>query len=261
MAQDATNDDTAIIALTTGTITLQTGQAVTVQIEVLDVRELWLANIEVQYDPAQLYIIGTRSGTPVRRGTLLDPAQALVLRNRVADDTLQYTQSLVNPAEPVSGAGVIGTFEIFPLQAGDSQLTFNAVSLTRVLFETDESGQRLGTQTETINFAVAPLTLSISGPDATPPPEETATPTPSPTIDPNFVTGGEQTIEPEPPTPTPLPVVTLRPRTPTPTATPVVPPVTEVEAADNQPVLLVAVSLIVIALVGLIGLFVVSRRR
>lgn len=158
---------------------LQTGQEYEVRIWVENVSALWLANLEISYDPALIYVLGTRAGSPVQAGTFWGTENTGSLLNMVEGDQITFAQSMFNPAEPVSGSGVIGVFRIYPLAAGSTEIRFaTGTTLTRTIFDTS-SGQRIATASEEIAFTPVLLQLTITGASVTPPPEETATPTPT----------------------------------------------------------------------------------
>jgi hypothetical protein len=251
----AQND--TLLALQSATPTLQTGQAYTVTIQLEAIQELWLADVDIQYDPDMLYIIGTASGQPVTAGDIFG-AGSLTLDNRVLEDTVFYTASRVAPQDPFSGSGVLGNFQIFPLKAGTTQLSFRTAQMTKVNF-VEQNGRRVGESTTSLPFTPVLLELTIMGDSVTPPPEFTATPTASPTLDPALLPA-ESTAAVEPT----LVNVTAAPRPIlTPTATPLT--LLETPAAPNAAgsvplIMLVAVGIIGLAVVGL-GILAWLRRK
>jgi hypothetical protein len=212
---------TPVLSLTAATTTLQTGTTYPVDIRLDDVSDLWLASVEITYDPDYVYILGTQSGSPVKSGDLFDPAEASVIGNSVQNDTIMFTYSQFAPADPVNGSGVLGSIQIFPLQAGTTQLRFRKAELTKVHFE-EQDGRRVGVSTSEIAFTPVLLELTITGEMVTPPPEHTATPTASPTADVALLFV-ENSATPEStlvnvtaaprPSDTPQPLVTLTPAT------------------------------------------------
>lgn len=247
----AQQDPQAQAALVTDNTTVETGQFYEVRIDVRDVSDLWSANFFVRYDPTMLYIVGTESGSPVQLGDFFPVGLSMpgqVIFNTVLESNdVQFTPTLFNPAEPVSGSGTIGTFQIFPLQAGTTQLRFNATDMSQLRVELDDQGERVGASTEPISVLPILLDLTINGDPATPPPEATATHTPIPT-------GTPAPDETEAPTAT-LFNATAAPITPVPEAP------TEVPSGAIPPILLVAIGLIAVGGVGLVILLIVARRR
>lgn len=242
------------ITLALPSINLTTGQAYPVDLTLTNVNELWLVNIEIEYDPTKLYILGTQSGRPIKAQGVLNPSEVFEARNQVQSGTLIYTTSLLAPANPSSENGVLGRFEVYPLVAGETILTFNVVEAVRVSFEGDGEIRQMTGQ----NFLpVAPvnLTLSITGDDAQIPVEATATPQPTPTEQIAIINSGQGN---EPTVQATFVQGLVLTATPTPQLSLIEDTTTDV---GTSPVVLVAVVLIVIALLGLGALFVMSRRK
>jgi len=239
-----TAQDEVFISLNAATADLQTGQEYEIQIQVENVVDLWRVTSAIQYDPALVYVTGTVSGSPVTVGDFMSSAPTLTARNQVNDEMLQYTVSrLGSTVDPVSGTGIVGTFRIYPIAPGTTQLLFSDASLGQLV--TADDGTR-----STIDLPVTPilLDLTITG-DPVPIPDE-ATPTPAPTTTP-ILAQPDTTVDPNPPTEEPLVNVTRAPEAPTDE----IPP-----AESNNSLILIAVLLVVVALVGLVALFFVYRR-
>ncbi len=240
---------TTFLSLNLDATTLQTGEIYTVQVVVENVSNLWIADVEISYDPTQLYVFGTRAGSPVEAGSFLRDNPILAPRNRVNENTVQYTVSLLAPAEPLQGTGVIGTFRIFPLRAGTTQLQFQRAELTGVIFQETSEG-RVASDPIDIAFTPVLLDLSLQGEDVPVPPEVTATPRPSPTTIAEATEEAFASVTPEPT----LPNITRVPVTPTPA--PEVPTV-----LTANPLALVALVVVVITGIGLLVLLVIYLRR
>lgn len=239
-----TAQDEVFISLNAATLDLQTGQEYEIQIQVENVVDLWRVTSAIQYDPALVYVIGTVSGSPVTVGDFIGSAPTLTARNRVNDDALQYTVSRLGSAvDPVSGTGVVGTFRIYPIAPGTTQLLFTDASLGQLVTAAD------GTR-GTNDVPVTPilLELTITG-EPVPIPDE-ATPTPAPTTTP-ILAQPDSTVEPAPPTEEPLVNITRAPDTTAEEALP---------AEPNNSLIVIAVVLVVVALFGLVALFFLYRR-
>ncbi len=238
-----------LLQLQAETTALETGQPYTVNIVVNDVVELWGAEVRIAYDPQRVYIIGTRSGSPVDVGEFLgdDTFTARNVVDATAGQVAYAVSRLGRDVDPVSGSGVIGSFDVYPLQAGETELRFSSASLVRLDFDLDENGQRTNVTSEQLPFTPVLLPLTITGETVEPPSEATATPMPTATLDPNFALE-DTTEEPEP--------------TPLVNATPV-PPQPDDAAAQpaDLPLLPIAVGLIAFSVLGLILLVIVYRRR
>jgi len=244
-------DGDTLLSIRADTNTMETGQNYTIRIEVDNILEFWSANIEIEYDPEQLYVIGTRSGSPVQVGDFL-ANNNIVIFNSVDAETgrITFTPSLIAPEIPVGGSGLLGTFQVVPLLAGETQLSFTSAQLSTITLGTDDAGNRVVTDTQFLSFLPVRLDLTISGDPATPPPEATATPTTTTTIDP-FLVRGEETEAAE----ATLVNVTAAPASPTPVSLPVE------QSSQTNPLLLLGISLIVFATAGLVVLYIIARSR
>jgi hypothetical protein len=248
-AQDAP----PVISLEMGDTALQTGQPYEVSLRLDNAADIWLADVTISYDPALVYVIGTQSGSPLGQGDLFAP-EAVVLFNRVDRGQVRYLISQLAPADPISGGGVVARFRIYPLSAGQTQLTISAAELTRVTFAVGADGQRTASSPEPVAPAVTVLDLTITGETVEPPPEATATPTPTATATP-FVPELADT-----PVPTAtLEVVTVAPRTATPTPEAV--SAAPEDAGGAQPLVIVLAAVVVITGLALVAMLVLYVRR
>lgn len=242
LAFTAYAQDETLLSLQSETSALETGQTYTVNIVVDNVDSLWGVDLQISYDPQQIYIIGTRSGSPVAVGTFLEGR--VFLAGNAVDSALSQVSYTVTrlgaETEPVSGSGIIGSFEIYPLQAGETEIRFSGATLVSLNAER---------QTGTIAFTPVLLPLSITGDPVEPPSEATATPMPTETIDPNLLPADAT----EEPTPTELVNATPIPRDEEPTAD-------EPTESTELPLLPIAIGLIGVGGVGLLLLFVFRRR-
>lgn len=241
-----------LLSLQSSQTDLQTGQQYSVEVHIDNISQLWLADIEIAYDPKLIYILGTKAGSPVKLGLLWTPGESTtIVRNSVIGSKVVYTVSMLAPADPVSGTGTLGSFQIYPLAAGTTEITFSKGNLLKADFATDESGQRIGTGSQTLSFTPVLLKLNITGPKVDPPQEATATPIPTDTLTPTATLLPVTTVA----TPTPLANVTAQP---TPVGTPLsLLPVPE--QVNNSAVLVLSILLALVA-VGLVILLIVWSR-
>lgn len=248
-------DDPTYLSLDPEATDVQTGQEYVVTIQVDNVSDLWMASMEIMYDPEKVYIMGTKAGSPVAIGSFLSSDASITVLNRVEDDRLIYMASRLAPAEPVSGSGTVGTFRIYPLAPGTTTLSFYSAKMIATTF-TVEGETRVVDEEYEIDFTPAMVELNVTGEQVEPPSEATATPTLTPTI-------SGPPVETRAPEDTPLPNVTMAPQTeaPTPGAA-----VTEPEEGEDDNALLKIVLIAVVALavagvlIALIVLFRSSRR-
>ena len=237
-----------ILALKSDTTAVETGQYYPLTLYLQDVSEVWQINAVIEYDPTLVYVIGTIAGSPMSAGDFFSEDPAIVIRNGVKSGQITYTQSLVAPATPKTGSGIVASFQIYPLSAGTSQIRFTTAELKKVNFTQNTDGSREVSSTEDIPVLPAFIELTITG-ETVPPPDE-STPTPEATATSELGGRGEDaTAEPT------LVNVTLAPDAP-----PTLIPELDVEG-DSLPILPIALGLLVVGILGGIGLFVSSRRR
>lgn len=232
----------ALLRLIMSETALQTGQTYDVTIQVEGAPSVWVATAEIDYDPTQFYIIGTRAGSPVRLGALFPGESSLIARNAVERGRVVFTASLLSPAPPASGSGSVGTFRIYPLRAGAAQLTFSRVSITTFL--------EGSAQPQSIDVTPVLLDLTITGETVEPPDEATATPAPTETPRAALPQGERETEM-------PLVNITLAPVTATPTAPPAPAPV----EPEGGSMMAAAIAAAVIGASGILVLLLVWLRR
>jgi hypothetical protein len=182
-AQDSTAAPSGTLALNITETNLQTGQYYDVTLAFEAVSEAWLLSTEITYDPQVLYVYGTQSrSAAITPGNFFDSTLSVILQNYVLDNKLNYLVSLVAPAEVTQGSGIVGTFRIFPLTSGVTTLSITNIEISSVTFT--RNGEQLSASNPyPVIVTTRDLTLTISGEQATPPPEPTPTPyiPPSPT--------------------------------------------------------------------------------
>jgi len=171
-------EQTTYLSLEADTTELQTGQEYTIRIQVDNVPSLWLATVEIAYNPEKLYVMGTVAGQPVDVGPLFADGPALDVRNTVADSRISYTVSQLAPSDVLSGSGVLGTFRVYPIAPGPATLSFEQANITTMTF-TGEGEQRVGSEPHPVPFTPVLLELNITGDPVVPPVEATPTPQPA----------------------------------------------------------------------------------
>lgn len=125
--------------------TLVTGQATTVDVIAEDVSNLYGAEVHLRFDPALVRLEDAdpqQEGVQLTPGSLLDPGQGFVVANRADNQvgTAVFAVTLVNPAPPVEGGGVVARLTLTPLQPGALRLELENVKLvTRDLQTLDVS--------------------------------------------------------------------------------------------------------------------------
>jgi hypothetical protein len=181
--------DTIRVTISSPSTALQTGQYYDMGIRLDGANDLWLINVEIQYDPTALYIVGTQSGQPFTQTSLFDLGGSVVIRNEARDNFMRYTISMIAPSPSTSGSDNVATFRVYPLKGGETTLEFIVVEAVRVFIEGEGETRSMTGQTY---LPVAPenITFTVTGDTVEIPPEATATPLPTPTDLP-FVPGSQ----------------------------------------------------------------------
>jgi hypothetical protein len=112
------------------------GSTVTISVNVEDVSQLYGAEIHLAFDASKLEVIDLdpqREDIQVKPGSLLNPERGFVAVNQAdnAKGTLDYAITLLSPASPVDGGGVIIEEIRFKcLSRGTSSVRFTGVKLS-----------------------------------------------------------------------------------------------------------------------------------
>jgi hypothetical protein len=238
--------NTTYLSLQTESTVLQTGQSYEIRIQADSVVDLWLASVDITYDPSMIYVVGAKTGSPVQIGSLFTPSGSVIVLNQAKDQHVQYTASQLVPSEPLTGSGVIGTFKIYPLKAGNAVISFQQGELISVTFTGESDNRQM--QTHKPPFSAVQLALTIMGGPVTPPVEASATLEPTATSSAPIFTqpAAQSTLENLSFLPTPQPTV---PR-----------PASTVSSNNDTGLIFLAGGLIVIAILGL-GILMAFGRR
>lgn len=144
---------------------LVTGQPVTVDVMAEGVSNLYGAEIHLRFDPSAVRLEDAdpqQEGVQLIPGSLLDPAQGFVVANRSDNQagTAVFAVTLVNPASPVEGGGLVAQLTFVPLRPGALQFELEKVKLvTRDLQTLDVSLS--GLEVQVGGQAIAPSPSGI----------------------------------------------------------------------------------------------------
>jgi hypothetical protein len=241
-----------VLSLNALTNNLQTGQDYEITIRVDNAPDFWTADLVLNYDPSLIYIVGTKSGSPIKAGEIFPSESSVIVQNSIQNNRLVYVVSKVGETTPAAGSGIIGRFHIYPIAPGKAQITFNRAQLV-ALSSYDPSA--VNVSTVPIASTAVLLDLVISGNSVEAPSEATATPLPTETPTPFGGIGGNITRQ-----PTLVNVTAASPadQTSVPLATLAVP--TENETASRSLILILAIVVMVIGGIGSIIVFFLWRR-
>lgn len=179
-AAPASAADTSV-TLNAGTQTLALGEEVAVEVVIADAVDLYGASVHLTFDPAVLEVVDADpglEGVQVIPGSFPGPSEQPgdILVN-VADNaagTVDYGYTLLDPAPPVSGSGVLATVRFRGIGEGTSP-----VALAAALWGTAGGPVPADTQGTTLEVGGTPAgspTPATATPTAVPP-TPTATPT------------------------------------------------------------------------------------
>lgn len=228
-----------ILRLETASTALQTGQEYEIAIHVDDAPDFWTTDIALGYEPALLYVMGTRAGSPVQLGELYPPESSVTVQNAVQNNQVSFVISKVGETSPASGSGVIGRFRIFPIAPGTTQITFSRANLVG-LTSYDANATNVGTVP--VEAVPVLLELTITGDPVAPPSEATATPSPTDTPTPFAPIAGQVNEQ-----------ATVENLAQAPVAAP--------QTDSQPPIVPILIGVMVVSALVLIVLFVLWRRR
>jgi hypothetical protein len=154
------------ISLEPPNATIQGCETISVGIWITDVADLYGADVRLSFDATVLEVVDAdsgKSGVQLEHGNLLTDTDSLrfVVRNRAENitGTIEYAVTQLNPAEPVTGSGVLAIIWLRGSGTGTSDLDFTYHKLANRDGETITSSTATGTVTTT---APGSPTLSIS---------------------------------------------------------------------------------------------------
>src|SRR5262249_3747478 len=113
------------LSLSIPTTNLQTGQDYEIAICVDNAPDFWTADVALNYDPSLVYVVGTKSGSPITPGELFPSESSIVVQNVVRNKQVSVVVSRVGETTPATGSGIIGKFHIYPIAPGKTQITFS----------------------------------------------------------------------------------------------------------------------------------------
>jgi hypothetical protein len=158
-------------------LALQAGETAAVSIHVEGASNLYGVEIHLSFDPAIVQIVDADADEPgvqTEPGDLMSIDQGFLVANRVDNTTgkLLFGLTLLNPAPPVSGDGILLAFELEALAAGTSDLVLSPVILA------SPQGEELPSSVEH-----GRVTVGGAEANATPVPSNTPAPLATPTAE------------------------------------------------------------------------------
>jgi hypothetical protein len=108
--------------------------SIAVEVRAAGVVDLYGAEVRLRYDPRVLAVQDAdpqQEGIQIEPGNLLDPKNGFVVANKVDEQagTVLFAVTLINPAKPVSGDGVLARVTFKRLGAGKSTIAVEGAKL------------------------------------------------------------------------------------------------------------------------------------
>jgi len=181
---DSQKMQTAQIFLMPASSVLALGDTVIVEIRVQDVVDLYAVDLHLTFDPAVLQVDDAdgnpANGVQIESGDFLDPAHLYVVYHDALNDmgVITYTATMLYPAVPVSGSGVLARITFRAHSLGSSAVAFSRAVLS------DQHAESISATVHDGSIVVGSVTGTPSvTPTRTATPTATATSTgiPSPT--------------------------------------------------------------------------------
>lgn len=142
--------------------TVTAGQQFAVNVNVSEAVGVYGGSFKLKYDPQALEAVLTDDGLAVTSGTFFGTQPSFTLTNRAAEGVAEYALTLTQPAEPVSGEGVLGVLTFRALQDSTVNLTLEEARLLSPEFsETD--GHKVARKINEVQTQVEGLTVTVSG--------------------------------------------------------------------------------------------------
>ena len=120
------------------------------------------SSIKLAFDPQVLSVVPQAEGA-VEPGDFFAGQPELTLRNGVdsANGLIEYALTLRQPAEPVSGDGVLGTIRLHALAESPVAIQVTEAQLLAPQFE-EVNGQQIASSVEAIPVAIQPMVVEAN---------------------------------------------------------------------------------------------------
>jgi Cohesin domain. len=140
------------------------GQTVTITVRLDGVRDIYGSSFKMLYDTA-LFEVVSQNGQAVLPGAFFGTANTFALKNSAGEGVVEYALTLTQPAQPVSGAGIVGTVMLRALAEAPVLVTLYETTLVSPLF-IEVDGRRVAQSMNTIVPQVAAMTFNDVAPAA-----------------------------------------------------------------------------------------------
>jgi hypothetical protein len=205
----------AFVSIEPNSATLDMGESARIELTIQQASQVFGFEIQLNFDPRIIQMVdqdADSDGVQVSDGDFFDVEQGFIAANRVDNETgvMLYAITLLAPATPVNGDGILLSFEMEPIAVGRSNLTLSSV----LLASTDGESLPVNLDSGEVEVVGAPGDTPLPSFTPTNSPTATLEQTPSPTF--TATSSSTATLEESPTTlPTNTAVETLIPSSPT----------------------------------------------
>lgn len=135
-------DNPAMISVSPELQQVNAGQEFNVSVNIAGAQQVYGASFKLMFDP-QAFEVVSENNTAIIPGAFFEGEPGFTLKNTVDAENgiIDYALTLMQPAEPVSGDGILGTVTFRALK--DSETTISAVEASLVSPEFKDVGGRL----------------------------------------------------------------------------------------------------------------------
>lgn len=153
--------DSARIWLSPDTLEANAGEEFTVTVNIEGAEGVYGTSFKLAYDAAALEVVMTNNQA-VTPADFFSGGPNFALKNTASDGVIEYALTLTQPADPVSGGGVIGTITFRALTAGAVQITPLEASLVSPHFE-EVNGRRVATSIQQVTTQIEGAAVQVGG--------------------------------------------------------------------------------------------------
>lgn len=154
------------IVLAADNTQVSAGQQFTVTVNIKGAIRVYGGSVKLTYDPQALEVV-LKDNQALVPGSFFAAGPSFALKNtaNATTGTLEYALTLTQPAQPVSGDGVLGTITFKALK--DAAVTITPVEANFVVpVFNDVNGQQVAQSINQVQAQTAPLVITIGAPDA-----------------------------------------------------------------------------------------------
>ncbi len=158
----AAQDTVAQVTLTAPVSQVNAGDTFTLTIDVAEAVGVYGGSVKLAYDPLLLAVVPMDSQVVIL-GDFFEAGPSVVLKNTVDASTgiIDYALTLRQPAEPVTGDGVLGRIQFEAVAKGMVQVELAEAQLLAPVFE-QVNGRQIASQVNEMPVQIQSLTLAVA---------------------------------------------------------------------------------------------------